>query len=114
MLLLQEDSKNGIEFVHDPNMGGELSGQITKKVKILPTPDGRGYFLTLMVSDKSQGSGTSTFSIPVTRSEFRVIQEILTFAIPRILGFDQIWRSGGLPMNEMPQPPDAPVWKRLT
>ena len=42
-LNLNYDNKNGIEFLHDPNMGDSAkAGQVTKKFKITPTPDGKG------------------------------------------------------------------------
>ena len=33
-LLLLDTGKQGLEFFHDPNMGGESAGQITKKFKL--------------------------------------------------------------------------------
>ena len=33
-LMLLDPTKQGLEFFHDPNMGGELAGQITKKLKL--------------------------------------------------------------------------------
>ena len=40
--LLTMDNKVGLEFFHDPNLGTNDQGRITKQMKWTPTPDGRG------------------------------------------------------------------------
>ena len=71
-LLTLDSSSKGLEFFHDPNMGTQSAGQITKKIKFAPAPDGKGLFLSLAVNDKSTGS--SAYSVPVSWGELQVIQ----------------------------------------
>ena len=70
-LLMLDSSSKGLEFFHDPNMGTQSAGQITKKIKFAPAPDGKGLFLSLAVNDKSTGS--SAYSVPISWGELQVI-----------------------------------------
>ena len=100
-------SKGFLEFLHDPNMGSEKAGQITKKLKCTPTQDGKGVFLSLAVNDKATDS--RTYSLPVSLAELEVIKNLMSFSIPRFLGFDCVW--GGAAFNDAPPPP--PLYAKL-
>jgi hypothetical protein len=115
LLIMPKDTKNGIDFVHDPNMGGEKSGQVTKKLRTAPMADGKGFFMTLSVNDKS--ASPLSYSVPVSNAEFEVLRQIMSYAVPRLLGFHDVWMNPGLgdSVVEMaPAPPAAPLWKKLT
>ena len=71
-LLMLDSTSKGLEFFHDPNMGTQNAGQITKKIKLAPAPDGKGLFLSLAVNDKSTGS--SAYSVPISWGELQVSQ----------------------------------------
>jgi len=66
--ILAMDLVSGKEFLHDPNMGSANAGMLTKKLKLVATPDEKGAFLSLTVTDKSP----SQRSICV--SEHRLLQ----------------------------------------
>ena len=69
-LLMMDASHKGLDFFHDPNMGSQTAGQVTKRVKFAPAPDGKGLFLSLAINDKSTGGGT--YSAPVSWGELQV------------------------------------------
>lgn len=101
-------------FFHDPNRMGSAQGAVTKTLKFSPARDS-GYFFSLYVNDKSVGGVvTSRYDTAVSTAELRVIQQVLQvclyrliddeipssaspcmsmlqFAIPRILGFDEMF-----------------------
>jgi len=76
-------------FFHDPNKMGFAEGAITKTLKFSPARDS-GFFFSLYVNDKATGD-TSRYDTAVSPAELRVIQQIIQFAIPRILGFDEMF-----------------------
>lgn len=106
----------GAEFFHDPNLNDQQrSGQVSKRMTWKPSQDGRGMFLSLQVNDKTQQSaagGSSSFSIPVTWPELEVLRSICRYAVPMLLGFDQIWGNPplGTPGETPPPPAAAPLW----
>ncbi len=109
--VLMLDSKNGAaEFLHDPNMGGEKQGEISKKLKIAPAADGDNIFLSLQIKDKS-GSGKQ-FSVPLSAAEFCVLRNLIQFSLPRFVGFDCVWGSDSSAISSVPIPPPAP-WANL-
>eukprot|EP00596_Hydrurales_sp_CCMP1899_P005934 CAMPEP_0119038074 /NCGR_PEP_ID=MMETSP1177-20130426/6776_1 /TAXON_ID=2985 /ORGANISM="Ochromonas sp, Strain CCMP1899" /LENGTH=214 /DNA_ID=CAMNT_0007000177 /DNA_START=84 /DNA_END=725 /DNA_ORIENTATION=- len=90
LLLLDKTAPGpGLEFFHDPNMGGASAGQITKKLKITTAPDGKGVYINLNVNDKSASS--MSYAVPVSWGELQVFKSIADYSIPRILGFDKVW-----------------------
>ena len=76
-------------FFHDPNKMGSAEGAVTKTMKFSPARDS-GYFFSLYVNDKSTGANAQ-YTTAVSKAELRVIQQIVEFAIPRILGFDEMF-----------------------
>lgn len=82
----------GVEFFHDPNMGGAAAGTVTKKLKCSVAPDGGGMFMMVQVNDKSK-SGTASINLPVSWGEIEVIKTLMQFSIPRMLAFDGTWSS---------------------
>lgn len=91
--LLVINPKEGKEFFHDPNLGSNGKGNVVKTLKLSPTADGNGMFLTLQVRDNILGQ--STCSIPVTWAELEVIKSICSVSIPKLLGIDQLLSGGG-------------------
>jgi len=79
-LLMMDPAHKGLEFFHDPNMGSQTAGQVTKRAKFAPAPDGKGVFLSLAVNDKSTGGGT--YSVPVSWGELQVCFFITVFQGP--------------------------------
>ena len=93
-------------FFHDPNKMGSAEGAVTKTMKFSPARDS-GYFFSLYVNDKTTGANAQ-YTTAVSRAELRVIQQIIQFAIPRILGFDEMFagapevREGSFSSNQFP------------
>lgn len=77
--------KDGVEFSHDPNAQSDKSGQITKKLRINPTPDGKGYFISLNVNDRI-ASINSNILLPVTKAELEVTRQLMIYCLPYFLG----------------------------
>jgi len=86
--LLAMDPVKGIEFTHDPNMGGAGQGQVVKKLRLSTAPDGKGMFFNLTVTDKGN---LTTFAILLTWGELEVLKTSARFCLPYFLGFDQIF-----------------------
>lgn len=103
-------SAAGLEFVHDPNMGGEKQGEVTKRLKLAPAADGDSLFLSLQVKDK--GGAAKQYSLPLTGAEFCVLRHLIQFSLPRFVGFDCIWGSDNAVMSAVPVPP-PPQWAPL-
>ena len=112
--LIVMDRSVGAEFFHDPNLNDATkSGQITKRMTWKPSQDSRGMFLSLQVSDKSQSApqtaSTSSFSIPVTWAELEVLRSVCRYALPMMLGFNEVWSNPPLGMGDGTMPPPPPV-----
>ena len=91
-------------------MGGPLAGQVTKKVKIIPTQDGKGVFVSLLITDKA--APQINLSLPVSIAELEVIKCLISFCIPRFLAFDSGWTSGAMGgFNDVPPPP--PMYAKI-
>ena len=89
-------------------MGGPQEGQTTKKLRLVPAPDGKGIFFTLTVTTRD--SPQAVYSLPVSNAELAVIKSLIQFSIPRFLAFDAPWTGGGLPeLAQVPPPPPAYV-----
>jgi hypothetical protein len=97
----------GLEFVHDPNMGGEKQGEVTKRLKFAPATDGENLFLSLQIKDKS--AAAKQYSLPLTGAEFCVLRNLIQFSLPRFMGFDCIWGSDNSVLSTMAVPP-PPQW----
>eukprot|EP01041_Mallomonas_annulata_P007715 gene7715-15787_t len=108
IIALDISTKGTLEFLHDPNMGSPQAGQITKKLKFLPTQDGKGFFASLQVTDKSS-TGPNSYSLPISLGEFAVLRNIISFCLPRFLAFDCGWGSsmGSSDFGPVPLPPPA-------
>ena len=61
-------------------------GQVTKKMRWAPTPDNKGLFLSLTISDRANPAANSNLLIPVSWGEFMVLDSLIRFAIPHFLG----------------------------
>jgi hypothetical protein len=74
-------------FFHDPNKGGAGEGAVAKTLRLAPAREG-GFFWSLSVSARAAGS-QARLDTSVSAGEMRVIREVMAFAIPRLLGFDE-------------------------
>lgn len=88
-ILEAAETSSELSFFHDPNKMGSAEGAVTKTMKFSPARDS-GYFFSLYVNDKSTGA-SSQYTTAVSSAELRVIQQIIQFSIPRILGFDELF-----------------------
>lgn len=85
---LAMDPVKGIEFTHDPNMGGQGQGQVVKRLRLATAPDGKGMFFNLQVT---QAGNPTNFSILLSWGELEVLKITARFCLPYFLGFDQIF-----------------------
>lgn len=74
---------------HDPGKMGSEEGVVTKSLRVSPARE-TGYFFSLTVNNKIAG-GTSKFDTIISPGELRVIRTLMEFAIPRLLGFDEVF-----------------------
>ena len=102
-----DTKQDTLEFFHDPNMGGSKQGEVSKKLQIYRSPDGKAMFISLLVKEKAETSKSQV--IPLTLAEFYVFKRLLKFSIPRLIGFDCIW--GGDNSYSAPTPDAPPPWK---
>ncbi|KAL6629128.1 hypothetical protein ACP70R_028893 [Stipagrostis hirtigluma subsp. patula] len=77
------------EFFHDPSMKSSHEGQVKKSLSITPLGSDSGYFVNLTVLNNVQKT-TDRLSVPVTKAEFAVLRTALSFALPHIMGWDQV------------------------
>ncbi|KAL5213416.1 hypothetical protein ABZP36_024263 [Zizania latifolia] len=77
------------EFFHDPSMKSSHEGQVKKSLSITPVGNDSGYFLNIAVLNNVQKT-TERLSLPITKAEFAVMRTALSFALPHILGWDQV------------------------
>ncbi|KAG8069791.1 hypothetical protein GUJ93_ZPchr0006g45635 [Zizania palustris] len=94
------------EFFHDPSMKSSHEGQVKKSLSITPVGNDSGYFLNIAVLNNVQKT-TERLSLPITKAEFAVIRTTLSFALPHILGWDQV-----LINHHDPPSPSARVERR--
>ncbi len=83
-----------------------------KRFKLAPYSDGKTVFLSLEVKDKKEAE-TKSYSLPLTKAEMAVIQNLLSFSIPRLIGFDRVWGGDNVAWGKAPAPPSPPDWKVL-
>nr|XP_027092747.1 single-stranded DNA-binding protein WHY2, mitochondrial-like [Coffea arabica] len=76
------------EFFHDPAMLSSNAGQVRKSLSIKPHADGSGYFFSLNVVNNILKTN-ERLVVPVTAAEFAVMRTAFSFALPRIMGWDQ-------------------------
>lgn len=86
-LLEAVEAREEQTYFHDPSMGGRSQGAISKSLKVTPAPQQGSWFFSLAIRGPSQAQ----YSVPVSRGEMRVIREILSFSVPRILGYDEMF-----------------------
>ena len=101
-------TKDNVEFFHDPNMGSDKQGSVSKRLQIYKSPDGKAVFVSLLVKDKSEAP--KSYVIPLTFPEFYVLRRLIDFSIPRLLGFDCIWGGDNAVASTVP-PAGPPAWK---
>jgi len=87
VLRLKEGST--IEFNHDPAMGSNDAGKMMKKMKWASTPDGKGMFLSISVSDKSMTP--FVLSVPISWGEVEVLKVLVAYCLPRFLALDRFF-----------------------
>ena len=110
------------EFFHDPGMGSNRQGQLQKSLKMQPMTDGSGapsffsrarvcvmpvrltlsphrslvasggVFLTLL---QTTGGVTNKVSVAVSLGEVAVLRHLVSYLVPRLLGFDEIFNDAG-------------------
>ncbi|GAB4819044.1 hypothetical protein N2152v2_006090 [Parachlorella kessleri] len=76
-------------FYHDPSKGSNDEGQVSKSFKLSPARD-QGFFLNLGVKDNVAGRNAS-YGTALSAAEARVMRRLMDFAIPRLLGFDEMF-----------------------
>ena len=66
---------------------------MTKALQINPSSDGKGgMFLSLRVTKSSGGGGGGgSISLSLSPGELYTIKTLMTFSIPRLLGFDELF-----------------------
>ena len=69
--------------------------QVTKKVRIAPFENGKGFFVSLQVISKIEAVLSTSLSAPITKGEYNVIQRLMEYSIPYFLGFDAVLASSG-------------------
>nr|ABK21442.1 unknown [Picea sitchensis] len=84
--LLSLGPDESCEFTHDPFMGKSEAGKIMKVLKVGNLQDTGGYFFNLSVTDRIADVDES-FSIPITKGEFSVMQSIFNFILPYLMGW---------------------------
>ncbi|XP_065880791.1 single-stranded DNA-binding protein WHY2, mitochondrial [Euphorbia lathyris] len=83
------------EFFHDPSMLSSNAGQVRKSLSIKSQSDGGGgYFISLSVVNNIL-KFNDRFNVPLTAGEFTVLKTACSFALPYIMGWDQL--TGKLP-----------------
>uniref|UniRef100_A0A0A9CVM8 Uncharacterized protein n=1 Tax=Arundo donax TaxID=35708 RepID=A0A0A9CVM8_ARUDO len=70
-------------------MKSSHEGQVKKSLSITPLGSDSGYFVNLTVLNNVQKT-TDRLSVPVTKAEFAVMRTALSFALPHIMGWDQV------------------------
>ncbi|KXZ44322.1 hypothetical protein GPECTOR_69g415 [Gonium pectorale] len=78
-----DKAERGITLWHDPAKLGKQEPK--KKLSINRLPDGALQFQV--------GNGTESVSVPVSKAEFEVFKSIANYAIPRLLGFNELFSS---------------------
>ena len=77
-------------FFHDPGAGGANRGNVNKAFKVEPMPDGSG---GLFVNLQTTSGGNKSFvSVPVSYGESAALRHILVYLVPKIAGFDEVFR----------------------
>ncbi|KAG2428607.1 hypothetical protein HYH02_014309 [Chlamydomonas schloesseri] len=77
-------SDKGLVLWHDPAKLGK-TGEPIKKLSLKQLPDGNISF--------NLNAGADNINVPVTKGEFEVIKSVAHFAIPRLLGFGEVFGS---------------------
>ena len=77
-------------FFHDPGAGSANRGAVNKAFKVEPMPDGSG---GLFVNLQTTSAGRKSFvSVPVSYGESAALRHILAYLVPKIAGFDEVFR----------------------
>ncbi|GAX74163.1 hypothetical protein CEUSTIGMA_g1612.t1 [Chlamydomonas eustigma] len=75
----------GFDLYHDPEIGTVNAGATKKSFSVKPNPDS-SYMFTINQTEKS-GNRISV-TVPISQSEMAVIMNLVSFAVPRLLGMD--------------------------
>ena len=81
------NESQGFSLIHDPSIGTKDQGQVTKTFGAKPNADGNSWAFTL--NQNSTGTKSNCF-VPVTSAELIAIQSVVSFAVPRLMGFDVV------------------------
>ncbi|XP_022157229.1 single-stranded DNA-bindig protein WHY2, mitochondrial isoform X2 [Momordica charantia] len=101
--LISLGPRDSCEFFHDPGMLSSTAGQVRKSLTIKSHADGNGYFISLNVVNNMQNT-KEFLSVPFTAGEFSVMKTACSFALPHILGWDQLTRPSHQGMGKVVQP----------
>ncbi|KAL2345845.1 hypothetical protein Fmac_007130 [Flemingia macrophylla] len=85
--LITMGPQDSCEFFHDPSMLSSNAGQVRKSLSI--KPNNNGYFVSLTIVNNLLKT-KDQFSVPITAAEFAVMKTACSFALPHIMGWDQI------------------------
>ncbi|KAK9829517.1 hypothetical protein WJX72_006298 [[Myrmecia] bisecta] len=90
--LAQKEGEAVPRIFHDPNMGSNLAGTVTKELQFAPMPNSSPpvYYINLTVTEKN--GPTTKLGCPVTPGELATIKSIIQFIMPHITGFDAIFQ----------------------
>ena len=85
----------GVNFFHDPGMGTNRQGAMTKSLKAEPMPDGSGgIFLNMGVTmggDGGNGGSRVNMNIAVSFAEFAALRHLSAYLVPRLMGFSEVF-----------------------
>ena len=77
----------GVSFFHDPGMGTNRQGAMTKSLKAEPMPDGSGgVFLNLATSSGAK------LNVAVSFAEFCLLRNLVQYLVPRLTGFEEVFK----------------------
>ena len=107
---LMDLAASGVDkaFYHDANKMSSNEGSIVKQLRVSSVRDSStgGYFFNLSVNNKISNVQTK-FDIFVSQAEMRLIQSIMNYAIPRILGFDEKFAGAPDVKESLPSSPET-------
>ncbi|KAG4916993.1 hypothetical protein JHK87_054550 [Glycine soja] len=104
--LITMGAQDSCDFFHDPSMLSSNAGQVRKSLSI--KPHANGYFVSLTVVNNLLNTN-DYFSVPVTTAEFAVMKTACSFALPHIMGWDQITNQQSRGIDDLQAKGDSKV-----
>jgi hypothetical protein len=89
LLTITPGTKKELTFIHDPNLREpESNGEMAKKLRIAPMQHSQGDMGFIYAAPGFE------LMVPVSSAEFRVMQSLINFSLPKLLGFDAVFEPG--------------------